>query len=151
MVTNKNQGNRDNIITYEALRLLLEKGITTTLVEAQKEVSYTLPQQIYITLGAFRQDDRDLSIEEVMQFLFQEGAFPRVVDIAVRGIKNGRTLIWIRPSDHPYVTTLVETWNTPPGMGPFKSLGLMLPYSIWKRPRPLSYQDMLEAGKEGKM
>jgi hypothetical protein len=66
----------------------------------------------------------------------------------VFGIKNERTFIWIRPSGHEYINDFSQTWNTPPGMGPFKSVGLMLPASIWNRSKPCSLEDLKEAGKK---
>ena len=134
-------------ITKEALQQLLEKGITIAVDEAQKEVSDSLPAQMYLGLEAFGQQGKDLSLDEVLSFLYRDGTFPRIVDIAVRGIKDGRTFIWIRPSGHTYVSDFAQAWNTPVGMGPFKSIGLMLPGFIWQRSRPLSTQDLKEAGE----
>ncbi len=45
-----------------------------------------------------------MSLDEVLSFLYRDGTFPRIVDIAVRGIKDGRTFIWVRPSGHTYVS-----------------------------------------------
>ncbi len=107
-----------------------------------------LPTQIYLGLEAFEQRGKELSLDEVMLFLYQDGTFPRIIDVAVRGIKNGSTFIWLRPSGHAYVSDFSQTWNTPVGMGPFKNIGLMLPYFIWQRSRPLSIQDLEEAGEK---
>jgi hypothetical protein len=135
-------------VTKEALQQLLEKCITLAVDEAQKEIADPLPAQFYLGLGAFGQLGKELSLDEVLSFLFRDGTFPRIVDIAVRGIKDGRTFIWIRPSGHAYVSDFAQTWNTPVGMGPFKSIGLMLPSFIWQRSRPLSTQDLREAGEK---
>jgi hypothetical protein len=135
-------------VTKEALQQLLEKGITLAVGEAQKEIADPLPAQFYLGLGAFAQQGKELSLDEVLSFLYRDGTFPRIVDIAVRGIKDGRTFIWIRPSGHAYVDDFAQTWNTPVGMGPFKSIGLMLPELIWHRSRPLSAQDLKEAGEK---
>ena len=134
------------IASKEAMRQLLEKCITMTVEEAQKEVSDPLPTQLYLGLEAFGQRGKESSFDEVLSFLYRNGTFPRVVDIAVRGIKDGRTFIWIRPSGHAHVSDFSQTWNTPAGMGPFKNIGLMLPSPIWERPRPLSARDLEEAG-----
>lgn len=132
---------------YETFRRLLEKGIAYTIEDAQKNVSDPLPKQLHIELMNFGQKGKELSLDEVMSFIYQDGIFPRIVDIAVRGIKDDKTLIWLRASDHTYVSNLDETWNTPKGLGPFKSLGLMLPNAIWLRSRPLSSKDLEEAGR----
>lgn len=135
-------------VTEETLRQLLKKCIALAVDEAQKEIADPLPAQFYIELGAFGQQGKDLSLDEVLSFLFRNGTFPRIVDIAVRGIKDGRTLIWIHPSSHIYVNDFKQTWNTPAGMGPFKSIGLMLPGFFSQRPRPLPIQALKEAGEK---
>ncbi|SRR5712692_1863470 len=135
-------------VTQEALQQLLQKCMTIAIDEAQKQVSDPLPIQVYLGLEALKQQGKELSLDEVLFFLYRDGTFPRVVDVAVRGIRDGRTFIWIRPSEHAYVSDLTHTWNTPAGMGPFKSIGLMLPDPIWKRPRPLSTLDLKDAGEK---
>ena len=71
--------------------------------------------------------------------------FPRIVDVFFQGIADEQTLIYLRPSGHAPTNDLAQTWNQPAGMGPFKSLGLLLPDSIARRPRPLSREDLEEA------
>ena len=136
------------MVTEETLRQLLAQCIAATVEEAQKQVSEPLPTQLYVGLEAFGQHGKELSLGEVIPFLFREGTFPRVVDIAVRGIKEERLFIWIRPSGHVYVSDFSHTWHIPVGMGPFKSVGLMLPTAIWNRSRPFSIQDLKEAGEK---
>lgn len=122
--------------------------IAQTIHEAQKQVAEPLPEVLCFNLEAFGQSSNDLSFDEVLSFLYREGTFPRIVDIAVQGIKEGCTLLWIHPSGHEYVHDFSQTWNRPAGMGPFKPIGLMLPSLIWERPRPLSLQDLREAGEK---
>lgn len=136
------------VVTEETIRRLLDQSIMTAVEEAQQQVSEPLPTQFSIGLEAFGQHGKELSLDEVVSFLYRDGAFPRIVDIAVRGIRNGRTFIWIRPSNHEYVKDFSQTWNTPSGMGPFKSIGLMLPHLIWQRSKPYSLQDLKEAGEQ---
>jgi hypothetical protein len=71
-------------ITKEALQQLLEKCITIAVDEAQKEISDSLPAQMYLGLEAFGQQGKDLSLDEVLSFLYRDGTFPRIVDIAVK-------------------------------------------------------------------
>jgi hypothetical protein len=79
-------------------------------------------------------------------YLKRESTFPHIVDIAVRGIREGHTFIWIRPSGHAFVDTFAKTWNTPTGIGPFKSIGLARPTAIYNRLRPLLLRDLQQAG-----
>ena len=134
-----------SMVNEETIRQLLEQCIATTVKEVQQQVSEPLPTLLYMGLGAFGQHGKELSLDEIIPFLYRDGTFPRVVDIAVHGIKDERTFIWIRPSGHEYVNDFSQTWNRPPGMGPFNNIGLMMPYSIWKRSKPFSLEDLKEA------
>ena len=111
----------------------------------QKGIADPLPAELYLGLEAFGQRGKELSIEEVLSFLYRDGTFPRIVDIAVRGIKDGRTFIWIRPSGHAYVSDFAQTWNTPVGMGPFKRI---VPGFLWKRSGLVSTQELKEEGEK---
>jgi hypothetical protein len=71
-------------VTKEALQQLLENCITTAVNEAQKEIADPLPAQLYLGLGAFGQQGKELSLDEVLSFLYRDGTFPRIVDIAVK-------------------------------------------------------------------
>jgi hypothetical protein len=135
-------------VTEETIRQLLEQCIATTVTEVQQQVSEPLPTLLYVGLDAFGQHGKELSLDEVIPFLYRDGTFPKVVDIAVCGIKDERTFIWIRPSGHEYVHDFSQTWNTPSGRGPFKSIGLMMPGLIWKRSKPFSLEDLKEAGEK---
>lgn len=134
-------------ITSETLRELLKKCINTTIENVQKEISDPLPRTLYLELAAFGRSGKEASLEEVMSYLYIDGTFPQVVDIGIKGISKGSTLIRIRPSSHTYVREISDTWNQPPGMGPFKSIGLILPKVIWDRPRPLTRQDLEDAAR----
>ena len=133
--------------TEGTLWQLLEKGISTAIEEAQKEVADPLPAHRYLGLEAFGQRGKELSLDEVMFFLYRDGTFPRVVNICIRGIRDERTFVWIRPSGHAYVSDFLQTLNRPAGMEPFSGGGLMLPGAMWERPRPFSLQDLKEAGE----
>lgn len=64
-------------------------------------------------------------LEEAVDRLLDNGAFPPIVDLTIRGSLESKPLcIWI-PSGHPKVSNLEETWNE--GFGPFKPMGLMIP------------------------
>jgi hypothetical protein len=136
-------------ITREVLYDLLFRCIHISLETAQREVAEPLPEQLRLELPAFGQAGREASLEEVLAALYIDGTFPRVVDVAIRGIINKRTIIWIRPSGHAYVSDITDTWNQPPGTGPFKSIGLSLPKGLWDRPWPISLKDLEDAGRKG--
>ena len=130
-------------LTREAFRLLLEQAIQESLDLAQQQVADVLPKATRLELAGNR--NRGLSLEEVISGLYRDGTFPRIVDVFVQGTADEQTLIFLRSSGHAWTEDLAQTWNQPAGMGPFKSLGLLLPAAIAQRPRPLSRQDLEEA------
>lgn len=132
-------------LTCEAFHLLLEQAIQRSMNLAQDQVAYLLPQTTRLELALAGYSDRALSLEEVVSVLYREGTFPRIVDVFAQGIAQEQTCIFLRPSGHAWTNDLAQTWNQPAGTGPFKSLGLLLPTSIARRPRPLSRQDLEEA------
>ena len=132
-------------LTREAFRLLLEQAIQWSMDLAQQEVADPLPPTTQLELALAGYSDRALSLEEVVSVLCRDGTFPRIVDVFVQGIADEQTLMYLRPSGHAWTDDLAQTWNQPAGMGPFKSLGLLLPASIASRSRPLSRQDLEEA------
>ena len=135
-------------VSYDTIRHLLEQCIAKTIAQVQREVIDPLPHQIELSLNANELAGQYTSLDVIMPYLYRDGSFPQIVDIAIKGIKDEKLLVWLNISNHPFVHNFTLTWNTPPGMGPFKSIGLMLPPSIWSRPRPLYRQDLEEAGRK---
>lgn len=96
-------------------------------------------------LLSFGFDDEDLSLDAIADLLYFDGTFPPIIDVFVRGIAADATLIWLLVPGYPWTSELERTWNDPPGSGPFKSLGLILPTSTWARPHPLHLSDLQAA------
>ncbi len=132
-------------LTEDEFRALFLRAIDDTIDVAQAEVAEPLPRAVRFVLDAFGRGRDESSLEEVLALLYRDGTFPRVVDVFVRGVASERTIIKVSPSGHAYVSDVAQTWNNPPGMGPFKSLGFTARDSIYHRPRPLSRQDLEEA------
>lgn len=135
-------------MTQREFKHLLEQAITRTITEVQQNIAENLPQQKCFYVENDISHSIYYSIDDIMQYIYKDGSFPRLVDIAVRGVNSeGYVIVWLRISGHSFVRDIADTWNTPLGSGPFKSIGLMLPHSIWIRPRPLFLRDLKEAGQ----
>jgi len=119
--------------TREEFRVLLLQAVERTRSLAEQDVVEPLPPDTLLVLSAFGQGRRALSVDEVL---------PRVVVVGLWGVVDGRTLVAVLPSGHPYTHDRALTWNQPPEMGPFNCVGLMLRGAVWKRPRPLTRQDL---------
>lgn len=135
-------------LSRESLQTLLQQAIEQSMEVAQAEVAEPLPRDVILELGAFDQAGQESSVDTVTSHLYRGGMFPKLVNVAVRGVSRGKTLIWIGPSGHAFVKDLSEAWNDPRGTGPFKPVGLMVKPPIWQRPRPLSLADMEEAAPD---
>lgn len=112
---------------------------------AQADVAFSLPEAIrfHFELGDYAR--RESTMEEITSRLFQGGRFPRIIDVGVEGVAQGCTIIWVCPSGHEYVTELEERPVEEHRFGPFQAVGLVLPYLISLRARPLQRADMEEA------
>jgi len=63
-----------------------------------------------------------LDVKTVVERLYARAPLiPRIIDIAVIGLEDNHTLMFVRPSDHS-PSGWEETWNVPLGRGPFKIL-----------------------------
>ena len=131
--------------TRDAFRAVLLQAIERNRALAQHEVAEPLPAAHVFVLAAFEQGRRASSVEEILAWLYRDGAFPRVVVVSVRGIVDGKTLVSFTPSGHAYVRDRALTWNQPPELGPFNCVGLMLSDGVWHRPRPLAHRDLEDA------
>lgn len=86
-----------------------------------------------------------LKVEDAVMLLWSQQTFPRVVDLAVRGLlAAGPIVLWI-PMGGIGTNVLEETLNQ--GYGPFKPVGMMFPSRMGGRP-PLSREQLLELGRE---
>jgi hypothetical protein len=56
--------------TEKMIRQLLEQCMAAAVKEAQQQVSEPLPTQFYVGLDAFGQHGKELSVSEVIPFLY---------------------------------------------------------------------------------
>ena len=132
-------------VSMEMFRNIFKEGVRHTLMKAQELLGENLPDKIVYVLADSSKIGKFIGSEEILSQLYHSGSFPRIVDLAVCGIHDGETVVWVRPSAHPLTTQLKETWNQPKGSGPFKAAGLMLPSYLWGKGPPFSLSDLEEA------
>lgn len=135
------------ISRYE-LQQMLQRAIEASMQIAEQEIAEHLPRNVALELEASGQRGKESTLDFVLSHLNQDDAFPRVVNVAVRGVSQGRTVVWLGPSGDTFVRNFSEAWSDPHETGPFKPVGLMLRPSIWKRPRPLSLRDLEQAAPD---
>lgn len=132
-------------LTHDAFRALLLEAVERTRTMAEGDLAEPLPTDTLLVLDAFGQGRRVLTVDEVLAYLYRDGAFPREVVVGLRGLFEGKALVTLGPSGHPYVRDRALTWNAPQEMGPFNCVGLMLRGFIWQRPRPFTRQDLADS------
>ena len=89
---------------------------------AEAKLGRPLPRLFGILRGSPKSDGRRVSVEQCLSELFLSDAkFYRIVDLAVVEASPTTTWVWVRESGHA-PAPLADTWNQPPGSGPFKHL-----------------------------
>jgi hypothetical protein len=116
--------------TRDELHALLFKAIDHTRSMAQADVAEALPTENLLVLDGFLHGLHESSVEDILNWLYRDGTFPRLVVVSVNGIVDGKTNVRIAPSGHHYVRDRALTWNEPPDPGPFHCGGLMMSRAI---------------------
>jgi hypothetical protein len=105
-----------------AFRELFHRSIDTAIHEAEAKFGLQLPKGIMIELHGVGDQRGLLNFEEAANLIFiNEEIFHPVIDIGVRRIHSGMVVVFVRVSALPPVK-FEKTWNSPRGMGPFKTL-----------------------------
>ena len=89
---------------------------------AKQELQIAVPRDFRIMFSGAGHDRDLMEIEDALFKLYLgEDIFYHVIDVAVVEVHPERTIVFVRPSNHqpgPWE----QTWNKPPGWGPFNQL-----------------------------
>jgi hypothetical protein len=110
-------------MTREEFGALFQSALERAALNAESKVSHAVPRNFRIRLhGAGYGGQHLMGVQEGADMLYLgEHRFYRIVDLAVTEIVGPETIVFVRASDHE-PGTLAQTWDTPPGSGPFKQL-----------------------------
>jgi len=101
---------------------LFHEHLTKAVRLAQTKVGRALPDKLIIELHGASFAGKEMSPSETLDVLYLGSEkFYRIVDISVLSASESTTRVFVRVSDHP-PGAFEETWNDPPGSGPFKVL-----------------------------
>ena len=101
---------------------LFSKALEDAAAYAEERLGRAVARDFEIELHGAGHSGICLSPDEALNLLFiSEDRFYRVIDVAVIEIRPTKTRIFVRPSDHT-PSAFEETWNQPPGAGPFKQI-----------------------------
>lgn len=124
---------------------LAEQCVTASRNHANSQLDWELPDRYVHKLLVEGRPDALFRLNEVVSALLAGSLFPRVVDVSIGGLANGHTLVLWRPSAEPPVENIKDTWNQ--GFGPFKPMGLMVPY-VLEGASPRSPDDLELIGRK---
>ena len=105
-------------MTRQEFALLFRQKLAEAADLAEAKLGRSVPR----TFGIVRHDGRRVSPDDALSELFlSETEFYRFIDLAVVEVSPTTTWVWTRESGH-HPSAFEDTWNQPPGSGPFKQL-----------------------------
>ncbi len=103
-------------------RQLFEAALQLAAERAEQKIGRTVPRTFLIKLYGGGYSGHILDLETATRVLYLGAdTFYRIIDVAVIEITDGRTICFVRASQHR-PGPLEQTWNEPPGYGPFKQI-----------------------------
>ncbi len=109
-------------MTKDEFKELFDGALKSAAAHAEQRLNRQLPTDFQIMLhGAGHRGDL-LSPSEAVDALFLgENKFYRVIDVAVVAVSDQFTRVFVSASGHE-PGSFEQTWNEPPGSGPFKQV-----------------------------
>lgn len=101
-----------------------EKACRKSLELAEQTLGFTLPREFLCGIGVDGFVGDVFTLAESVEILLHESKFPYPVDLAVRGIVDGKAFILWIPCGREVGWLPMEGTQT---FGPFKPMGLMVP------------------------
>lgn len=109
-------------MTKDEFQSLFESALESTATYADHELGWRTPRIFRILLYGGGSPGRYVTPEAAVDTLYLgDDRFHRIIDIAVVEVGNEVTTCFVRASDHT-PGPFDQTWNSPPGSGPFKQL-----------------------------
>jgi hypothetical protein len=106
----------------QEFRLLFLKALECAALNADRKIGHQVSRNFQIRVhGAGHQGDL-LGPEEVLDILYLGvNRFYRIIDLSITEVSKTASTVFLRVSDHT-PGPIDQTWNQPPGSGPFKQL-----------------------------
>lgn len=109
-------------MTKDDFKNLFEAALERSVTSAEEQLQRKLPQNFRILLhGAGHSGDLLHPSAVLDEIYLGEDKFYTIIDIAVVEVSKQSATIFVRVSSHAPVP-FEQTWNDPPGNGPFKLL-----------------------------
>lgn len=102
--------------------LLFTEKLNEAARLAESSLGKPIPRTFVILRESPKSDGRRISVDQAVSELFvSDEKFYRIIDLAVVEVSPTTTCVWVRESGHG-PCSFEQTWNQPPGSGPFKQL-----------------------------
>lgn len=109
-------------MTKNEFRTLFEDALELAAVNAEKKLGRKVPRNFKIVFFGGGHSGALLDPNSALDILYLgEDLFYRIVDISVKEVDKVSTRVYVRVSQHK-PSEFSQTWNDPPGSGPFKQL-----------------------------
>src|SRR6266508_326881 len=109
-------------MTFEEFNMLFQEALHTAVKNAEEQLHKKIPLTMEIVLhGAGHSGDVMDPFTAAKELYLGEEKFYRIIDVSVVKVSKKKSTIFVRVSAHT-PGTLNQTWNNPPGNGPFKQL-----------------------------
>lgn len=104
---------------------LLDAALEAAIASAAQRLGRKLSRYVQVLLhGAGHPGDLMSPAQALDALYLGKDKFYRVIDVAVVEVGQQHTVVFVRASAH-HPASFEQTWNDPPGSGPFKQLEAM--------------------------
>jgi hypothetical protein len=109
-------------MTKEEFRQLFEAALETAAKNAEQQLGQSIPHWYRVQLHGAKHAGDVMTIDAAVHALYLgEDRFYRIIDVAITGVSRQFSTAFVRASAHK-PSSFEDTWNEPPGSGPFKQL-----------------------------
>jgi hypothetical protein len=98
-------------------------AVETAAKNVEKQYSVQLPRKFEFEFYGFGHNGTTLDVDEVMNKIYLgDDLFIFLIDLGVKKATKTTTTVFVGVSGHKPQARFEDTWNTPPGSGPFKQI-----------------------------
>lgn len=109
-------------MTLAEFNELFRQALEQAAKNAETRLSRAVPRDFTVHVYGAGYSGTTMSPEQASERLYLgPNRFYRIIDVAVTGVSGDRCTAFVRASGHQ-PSSFEDTWNEPPGSGPFKQL-----------------------------
>ena len=109
-------------MTKEEFKALFERALEVAAKNAEGKLGHSVPRRFEIEMHGLAPHSRMLTMDDALEEIYLgPERFYRIVDLSVRRVSKDVCTVFMGISGHT-PGSLNQTWNQPPGSGPFKQV-----------------------------